>query len=280
VAALRATGRPVYPINAMAARYRDRHSISGRKSDHSDAVVLATMLRTDLATHRSCQPISELAQAIGVLARARQDAVWHRNRIANELRSLLREFYPGFLAAFVNRTWGLPYALARDVVLPRRFGHQDWPADARDPVHRAATHPEVITLTELLTSPDWRPFAMSASIADRDRFRAEFQRRLPPSYHEPSSGTPGSVSGTTRYPRPTHPHQPKRKEPTSDGQRDTAGRRQHEQRRRARRRHRAAAGRAAAGCRCPVWGWLAGGLLRVIDRAFEAKLAVGSRSHR
>jgi hypothetical protein len=62
--------------------------------------------------HRSCQPISELAQAIGVLARTQQDAVRHRNRIANELRTLLREFYPGFLAAFVNRTWGLPYALA------------------------------------------------------------------------------------------------------------------------------------------------------------------------
>jgi len=25
---------------------------------------------------------------------------------------------------------------------------------------------------------------MSASTADRDRFRAEFQRRLPPSYHD------------------------------------------------------------------------------------------------
>jgi Transposase len=34
-ARLRATGRPVYPINPMAvARYRDRHSIAGRKSDH------------------------------------------------------------------------------------------------------------------------------------------------------------------------------------------------------------------------------------------------------
>jgi hypothetical protein len=81
------------------------------------------------------------------------------------------------------RGWGLPYVLARDIPLPRWFRHQDWPADARDPVHRAATYPEVITLTELLTSPDWRPFAMSASAADRDRLRAEFQRRLPPAYH-------------------------------------------------------------------------------------------------
>jgi TniQ len=82
------------------------------------------------------------------------------------------------------RGWGMPYVLARNMPLPRRFGHRDWPADARDPVHRAATYPEVITLTELLASPDWRPFAMSASAADRDRFRREFQRRLPPAYHD------------------------------------------------------------------------------------------------
>jgi Transposase len=34
VACLRAAGRPVYPVNPMAvARYRDRHSVAGRKSD-------------------------------------------------------------------------------------------------------------------------------------------------------------------------------------------------------------------------------------------------------
>jgi hypothetical protein len=82
------------------------------------------------------------------------------------------------------RGWGLPYAIARDLPLPHWFGHRDWPADARDPVHCATTYPEVITLTELLVSPQWRPFAMSASAADRDRFRVEFQRRLPSAYHD------------------------------------------------------------------------------------------------
>jgi hypothetical protein len=52
-----------------------------------------------------------------VLARAQQDAVWHRNRIANEVRSLLREFYPGFLTAFVNRTDGLAAPMARRVLV-------------------------------------------------------------------------------------------------------------------------------------------------------------------
>jgi TniQ len=83
-----------------------------------------------------------------------------------------------------HRGWGLPHAIARDIHLPRSFGHRDWPTHARDPVHRAATYPEVITLTELLACPQWRPFAMTASAADHDRFRAELQRRLPPAYHD------------------------------------------------------------------------------------------------
>jgi hypothetical protein len=48
------------------------------------------------------------------------------------------------------------------------------------PVHRAATYPEVITLTGMLASPRWRPLAVSASAAGHERFRAGFQRRLPP----------------------------------------------------------------------------------------------------
>jgi hypothetical protein len=63
VACLRA-GRDVHPVNPMAvARYRDRHSVAGRKSDHGDAVVLANILRTDLHAHRPLPADSELAQA-------------------------------------------------------------------------------------------------------------------------------------------------------------------------------------------------------------------------
>jgi hypothetical protein len=51
-------------------------------------------------SHRHLPVDSELAQSIHVLARAHQDAVWDRMQIANKLRSVLREFYPTFLAAF------------------------------------------------------------------------------------------------------------------------------------------------------------------------------------
>jgi Transposase/Transposase IS116/IS110/IS902 family len=117
VACLRATGRKVYPINPMAvARYRDRHSIAGRKSDHGDAVVLANVLRTDAHAHRPLAADTELAQAIAVLARAQQDAVWARTTAHNKLRSHLREYYPAFLAAFADLRGGITRPEARAVL--------------------------------------------------------------------------------------------------------------------------------------------------------------------
>src|SRR5215211_3896731 len=62
VAALRATARPIYPINPLAvARYRERTSISGKKSDHVDAMALANILRTDRHQHRLLPDDSPLA---------------------------------------------------------------------------------------------------------------------------------------------------------------------------------------------------------------------------
>lgn len=103
VAALRATGRAIYAINPMAvSRYRERHCVSRKKSDHIDAMTLANILRTDAHAHRKLPADSELAHAITVLARAAQDAIWRRTKAIQELRALLREFYPGFLAAFAH----------------------------------------------------------------------------------------------------------------------------------------------------------------------------------
>jgi transposase len=116
VACLRA-GRRVYPVNPMSvARYRDRHSVAGRKSDHGDAVVLANILRTDLHAHRPLPADSELAQAIAVLARAQQDAVWDRVAAHNKLRSHLREYFPGFLAAYAGAKGGIMRPDARAVL--------------------------------------------------------------------------------------------------------------------------------------------------------------------
>lgn len=53
VAALRETGRTIYPINPLAAsRYGARYAVSGAKSDATDAVLLANIVRTDPGAHR------------------------------------------------------------------------------------------------------------------------------------------------------------------------------------------------------------------------------------
>jgi transposase len=117
VACLRATGRKVYPLNPMSvARYRDRHSVAGRKSDHGDAFVMANVLRTDMHAHRPLPADSELAQAVAVLARAQQDAVWDRTTAHNKLRSHLREYFPGVLAAFAGARDGIMRPEARAIL--------------------------------------------------------------------------------------------------------------------------------------------------------------------
>jgi transposase len=105
VAALHAAGHRVYPINPRAvSRYRDRHGVSGAKSDPADALLLAQIMRTDRDAHRPKPQDSEQVGAVRVLARAHQDAVRGRQQTANRLRSLLREFFPSALQAFPDLT--------------------------------------------------------------------------------------------------------------------------------------------------------------------------------
>jgi len=118
VAALRETGRVIYPINPLAAsRYRARYALSGAKSDATDAVLLANIVRIDADAHRPLPADTELAQTIRVLARAQQDAVWARQQIANQIRDLLGEFYPAALVAFAELpSGGLARADARTIL--------------------------------------------------------------------------------------------------------------------------------------------------------------------
>ncbi len=107
VAALRLT-RPVYAINPLAAsRYRTRTALSGKKSDRADAVMLANILRTDQHVHRPLPDDTANVQALAVLARAQQDAVWERTDVHNKLRALLKEFYPAMLLVVAGQRGGL-----------------------------------------------------------------------------------------------------------------------------------------------------------------------------
>jgi hypothetical protein len=103
VGALAAAGYQVYAINPMAvARYRDRHRISGAKSDGADAKLLADLVRTDRHNHRLLDGDSDAAEAIKVLARTHQNLIWMRARQIATLRASLLEYYPAALQAFPN----------------------------------------------------------------------------------------------------------------------------------------------------------------------------------
>ena len=101
VSALVGAGYRVYATNPLAAsRYRDRHTTSGAKSDAGDAKLLADLVRTDRHNHRPVAGDSDEAGAIRALARAHQALIWTRRRQVNALRSALRDYFPGALAAF------------------------------------------------------------------------------------------------------------------------------------------------------------------------------------
>ena len=74
------------------------------------------LVRTDRHLHRLLAADSELLDAIRILARSHQNLVWSRQRQLNALRSSLREFYPGALAAFDEL--GHPDALAVLAIAP------------------------------------------------------------------------------------------------------------------------------------------------------------------
>jgi transposase len=101
VHALVAAGYTVYAINPkQAARYRERLTTSGAKSDPGDAHVLAEIVRKDREHHRVVAGDSEQAEVVKAVARTHQTMIWTRQRQANQLRSMLREFYPAALEAF------------------------------------------------------------------------------------------------------------------------------------------------------------------------------------
>jgi Transposase/Transposase IS116/IS110/IS902 family len=101
VAALIAAGYTVYPANPLlASRYRERHAVSGAKSDGGDAHMLADMVRTDSHQLRPAAGDSPEAEGIKVVARTHKTMIWDRTRTVQRLRHQLREYFPAALKAF------------------------------------------------------------------------------------------------------------------------------------------------------------------------------------
>jgi transposase len=101
VAALVAAGYTVFPVNPLqASRYRERHGVSGAKSDGADSHMLADMVRTDSHQLRPAAGDSADAEGIKVVARTHKTLIWDRTRHVQRLRHQLREYFPAALAAF------------------------------------------------------------------------------------------------------------------------------------------------------------------------------------
>jgi transposase len=101
VAALVAAGYTVFAVNPLqASRYRERHGVSGAKSDAADAHMLADMVRTDSHQLRTVAGDSAAAEAVKVVTRIHKTMIWERTRHTQRLRHALREYFPAALEAF------------------------------------------------------------------------------------------------------------------------------------------------------------------------------------
>jgi hypothetical protein len=103
VAALVAAGYVVYAVNPLqASRYRERHGVSGAKSDRGDAHMLTDMVRTGSRQLRAVAGDSADAVAVKVVARTHKTLIWERTRQVQRLRHQMREYFPAALEAFAD----------------------------------------------------------------------------------------------------------------------------------------------------------------------------------
>jgi hypothetical protein len=101
VGALVAAGYTVFGVNPLqASRYRERHGVSGAKSDSGDAHMLADMVRTDSHQLRAVAGDSAEAEGLKVLARTHKTLIWERTRQVQRLRHQLLAYFAAALEAF------------------------------------------------------------------------------------------------------------------------------------------------------------------------------------
>jgi hypothetical protein len=200
VAALAAAGYQVFAVNPMStSRYRDRHSVSGAKSDPGDAKVLADMVRTDRHNHRPIAGDSDLAEAVKILARAHQSMIWTRRRQANQLRSALREFYPAALAAFDDLTSGDATEVLRAAPAPalgaalsktqitaalRRGGRQRRLTERTAAIQAALRSPQLAPAPLIAAAMGASVTASAAVIAEMNTQIAELEAQLAANFEQ------------------------------------------------------------------------------------------------
>ncbi|MEV0169172.1 IS110 family transposase [Nonomuraea fuscirosea] len=162
VAALLKARQPVIAINpTIVANYRGRVSpAKKRKSDRSDAQLLANIIRTDGHLHRPLPAHSEQLLALTELSRAHSHAVRQQQYYLRRLRSQLRVFYPAALQAWAS--------LPKKILRP----------EARAMLHVAPTPAQAAKLKH-------RQIADTLAAAGRTRLIADEADRLRELFRQP-----------------------------------------------------------------------------------------------
>lgn len=100
----------IYPINPKSlARYREALHPSGTKDDCLDCRLLAELARTHQAQLRPWTPPDPLTQELALLVEHRRGMVEQRTALANQLKALLKNYFPLSLDWLHNDT-AAPFA--------------------------------------------------------------------------------------------------------------------------------------------------------------------------
>lgn len=87
-----------YPVSPVTlSRYRKALHVSGAKDDPTDADLLLDLLSLHRNKLRRLTPDTTLTRSLQRLTRQRREAVDHRTRFNNQLKDLLKQYFPLFL---------------------------------------------------------------------------------------------------------------------------------------------------------------------------------------
>jgi transposase len=108
---------PIHPNVVKSSR--PRYSAAQGKTDLGDAYLLADLLRTDGHRFRTMTPLSDETKALRGQVRVRDDLVRQRVALANQLRCLLEQFWPGAAEIFPDIEAPIALSFLEDYPTPQ-----------------------------------------------------------------------------------------------------------------------------------------------------------------
>jgi transposase len=150
-----------FPINPKALKdYRGAFSVSGAKDDRTDAMLQEELVRLHRDKLHALEPDTQLTRKLGGLTENRRRLVDERTRLANQVHSLLKTYYPlaetlldgqmttPMAADFLARWPDLPALQKAEVKTLRAFFYEHNSRGARKMEERLAALSQAQPLTQ------------------------------------------------------------------------------------------------------------------------------------